>query len=126
MAHFLFNTCPKTSVGLFWWGGWTDPAEETVHHTTHNAVKENYFERQRTTRRTRNRHQLQRGRTIRLNLDRSQPMYRKLLKLGYEPIEGSDRSAIFEVPKRLVSVRKPRKISEAHRTKPPVHCAAAR
>ena len=47
----------------------------------------------------------------------SQPMYRKLLKLGYEPIEGSDRSAIFEAPKRLVSVRKPRKISEAHRTK---------
>ena len=45
----------------------------------------------------------------------SQPMYRKLLKLGYEPIEGSDRSATFEVPKRLVSVRKPRKISEAHR-----------
>ena len=42
----------------------------------------------------------------------SQPMYRKLLKLGYEPIEGSDRSAIFEVPKRLVSVRKPRKIAK--------------
>ena len=46
----------------------------------------------------------------------SEPMYRKLLKLGYEPIEGSDRSATFEVPKRLVSVRKPRKISDAHRT----------
>jgi hypothetical protein len=46
----------------------------------------------------------------------SQPMYRKLLKLGYEPIEGSDRSATFEVPKRLVAIRRPRKISEAHRT----------
>jgi hypothetical protein len=46
----------------------------------------------------------------------SEPMYRKLLRLGYEPVEGSDRSATFEVPKRLVSVRKPRKISEAHRT----------
>ena len=45
----------------------------------------------------------------------SEPMFRKLLKLGYEPIEGSDRSAIFEVPKRLVSVRKPRKITAAHR-----------
>ena len=45
----------------------------------------------------------------------SEPMYRKLLKLGYEPIEGSDRSATFEVPKRFVSVRKPRKISETHR-----------
>ena len=29
--------------------------------------------------------------------------------------EGSDRSATFEVPKRFVSVRKPRKISETHR-----------
>jgi hypothetical protein len=47
----------------------------------------------------------------------SEPMYRKLLKLGYEPIEGSDRSATFEVPKRLVSVRKPRKITPAHRTR---------
>ena len=46
----------------------------------------------------------------------SQPMYRKLLKLGYEPIEGSDRSATFEVPKRLVAIRKPRTISDAHRT----------
>ena len=45
----------------------------------------------------------------------SEPMFRKLLKLGYEPIEGSDRSATFEVPKRLVSVRKPHRISEAHR-----------
>ena len=45
----------------------------------------------------------------------SEPMFRKLLKLGYEPIEGSDRSATFEVPKRLVSVRKPRRISETHR-----------
>jgi hypothetical protein len=44
-------------------------------------------------------------------------MYRKLLKLGYEPIEGSDRSATFEVPKRLVSVRKPRTITEVHRTR---------
>jgi hypothetical protein len=42
-------------------------------------------------------------------------MYRKLLKLGYEPTEGSDRSATFEVRKRLVSVRKPRKISDAGR-----------
>jgi hypothetical protein len=47
----------------------------------------------------------------------SEPMYRKLLKLGYEPIEGSDRSATFEVPKRLVAIRKPRKISEASRAK---------
>jgi hypothetical protein len=46
----------------------------------------------------------------------SEPMFRKLLKLGYEPIEGSDRSATFEMPKRLVSVRKPRKISDARRT----------
>jgi hypothetical protein len=37
----------------------------------------------------------------------SEPMYRKLLKLGYEPIEGSDRSATFEVPKRLVAIASP-------------------
>ena len=45
----------------------------------------------------------------------SEPMFRKLLKLGYEPIEGSDRSATFEVPKRFVSIRKPRKIGDARR-----------
>ena len=44
-------------------------------------------------------------------------MYRKLLKLGYRPTEESDRSATFTVPKKLVSVRKPRKITEAHRTR---------
>ena len=47
----------------------------------------------------------------------SEPMYRKLLKLGYEPIEGSDRSATFTVPKKLVAVRKPRKITPAYRTR---------
>ena len=45
----------------------------------------------------------------------SEPMYRKLLKLGYEPVEGTDRSATFEVPKKLVAIRKPRKISGTHR-----------
>lgn len=45
----------------------------------------------------------------------SEQTYRKLLKLGYTPTEESDRSATFQVPKRLVTVRKPRKISEAHR-----------
>ena len=42
-------------------------------------------------------------------------MYRKLLRLGYTPTEESDRSAMFQVPKKLVTVRKPRKISEVHR-----------
>jgi hypothetical protein len=44
-------------------------------------------------------------------------MFRKLLKLGYTPTEESDRSATFQVQKRLVAIRKPQKISEAHRTK---------
>ena len=44
-------------------------------------------------------------------------MYRKLVKLGYNPTEESDRSATFRVPKKLVTVRKPRKITEAHRTR---------
>ena len=45
----------------------------------------------------------------------SEPMYRKLLKLGYKPTEESDRSATFHVPKKLVAVRKIRKITDAHR-----------
>lgn len=47
----------------------------------------------------------------------SEPMYRKLLKLGYTPTEESDRSATFKVPKKLVAVRKARKITAAHRTR---------
>lgn len=45
----------------------------------------------------------------------SAAIFRKLLKLGYIPIEESDRSATFQVPKKLVDVRKVRKLSEAHR-----------
>jgi hypothetical protein len=41
-------------------------------------------------------------------------MYGKLLKLGYTPTEESDRSATFQVRKKLVGVRKPRKITAAH------------
>ena len=47
----------------------------------------------------------------------SETMYGKLLKLGYTPTEESDRSATFQVPKKLVGVRKPRKITAAHRTR---------
>ena len=47
----------------------------------------------------------------------SETMYGKLLKLGYRPTEESDRSATFQVPKRLVAVRKTRKITAAHRTR---------
>ena len=37
----------------------------------------------------------------------SGPMYRKLKKLGFDPTEDGERWAIFEVPKKCVSVRKP-------------------
>jgi hypothetical protein len=47
----------------------------------------------------------------------SERMYRKLLKDGYQPIEEGERSATFHVPKNLVSIRKPRKITAAHRTR---------
>jgi hypothetical protein len=47
----------------------------------------------------------------------SEPMCRKLLKLGYKPTEENDRSATFTVPKKLVAVRKPRRITAAHRTR---------
>jgi hypothetical protein len=45
----------------------------------------------------------------------SEPMYRKLLKLGYTPSEEGERSATFHVPKNLVGIRKPRKITASHR-----------
>ena len=37
----------------------------------------------------------------------SEPVYRKLKKQGYEPVEDLERSAWFKVPKKCVSVRKP-------------------
>ena len=45
----------------------------------------------------------------------SQMQYRKLLKLGYRPIEDNDRSAGFMVPKKSVSVRKPRILTPKQR-----------
>ncbi len=42
----------------------------------------------------------------------SERVYRKLKKLGYEPVEDSERSARFEIPKKCVSIRKPIATSE--------------
>ncbi len=42
----------------------------------------------------------------------SEPMYRKLIKMGYCPSEDNERSASFEVPKKCVSIRKPVASSE--------------
>ncbi len=36
----------------------------------------------------------------------SESFYRKLKKQGYEPVEDSERSATFEIPKKRVSLRK--------------------
>ena len=36
----------------------------------------------------------------------SEPMYRKLKKLGFYPVEDRDRSATFEIPKKCVSFRR--------------------
>jgi len=36
----------------------------------------------------------------------SQPMYRKLKKLGFYPVEDRDRSATFKIPKKCVSFRR--------------------
>ncbi len=41
----------------------------------------------------------------------SERVYRKLKKLGYEPVEDTERSARFEIPKKCVSIRKPISIS---------------
>jgi len=45
----------------------------------------------------------------------SEPMYRKLKKLGFYPVEDRDRSATFEIPKKCISVRKPKLLSEKQR-----------
>ncbi len=42
-------------------------------------------------------------------------IYRKLKKLGYSPTEDNDRSASFEVPKKCVSIRKLKALSENQR-----------
>jgi hypothetical protein len=42
----------------------------------------------------------------------SQPVYRKLLKLGHKPTEDNERSAIFDVPKRCVSIRRARTLTD--------------
>ena len=45
----------------------------------------------------------------------SQHVYRKLVKQGHVPKEDGERSASFDVPKRWVSVRRPRVLSEKQR-----------
>ena len=48
----------------------------------------------------------------------SEPIYRRLLRLGYEPIEDKERSATFELPKKHIRLpRPPRKLSETHKVK---------
>ncbi len=42
----------------------------------------------------------------------SESVYRRLKKQGYEPVEDTERSARFEVPKKRVSIRKPIAISK--------------
>ena len=42
----------------------------------------------------------------------SEPMYRKLKKLGFIPVEDQDRSATFKIPKKCVSIRRPVILSE--------------
>ena len=46
----------------------------------------------------------------------SQPMYRRLRKMGYCPFEDNERSASFNVPKKCVSVRKPKVLTEKQKT----------
>jgi len=45
----------------------------------------------------------------------SEPMYRKLKKLGFYPVEDRDRSATFKVPRKCISVKKPKILSEKQR-----------
>jgi len=42
----------------------------------------------------------------------SELWYRKLKKLGHEPVEDRERSACFKVPKKCVNIRKPRVLTK--------------
>ncbi len=46
----------------------------------------------------------------------SQMVYRMLKKRGHEPVEDTEQSARFEVPKKCVSIRKPRVLTEKQKT----------
>jgi len=46
----------------------------------------------------------------------SEPMYRKLRKKGYYPSEDNERSATFLVPKKQVSIRKIKVLTEKQKT----------
>jgi len=46
----------------------------------------------------------------------SESVYRRLKKQGYVPVEDSERSAKFEVPKKCVSIRKPKVLTEKQKT----------
>ncbi len=46
----------------------------------------------------------------------SERVYRKLKKQGYEPVKDTERSARFEIPKKCVSIRKPKVLTERQKT----------
>ncbi len=43
-------------------------------------------------------------------------VYRRLRKMGYCPSEDNERSSSFKVPKKCVSVRKPKVLTEKQKT----------
>jgi hypothetical protein len=45
----------------------------------------------------------------------SQPVYRRMLKRGHQLVADKERSATFRFAKKLVTIRKPREISDTHR-----------
>jgi hypothetical protein len=48
----------------------------------------------------------------------SEPIYRRLIRLGYEPVEDNERSATFELPKKHIRLpRPPRKLRDSHKAK---------
>jgi len=48
----------------------------------------------------------------------SEPIYRRLRRLGYDPVKDDERSALFELPKKHIRLpRPPRKLSEMHKAK---------
>lgn len=98
-GSFVFSACPEISAGPFWAGAVGGPrrrhsADYAINRDKEHALKGKGPKLERET--IINFNEVESNASI---WSASEPIYRKLLKLGYTP---SDRSATFQVPKKLI------------------------
>ena len=113
-GSFVFSACPEISAGPFWAGAVGGPrrrhsADYAINRDKEHALKGKGPKLERET--IINFNEVESNASI---WSASEPIYRKLLKLGYTPSEESDRSATFQVPKKLMAVRKEAQRSTSH------------